>query len=100
MGKIDLKQVMEILQSGHWVTGVKLFTANMALNKGGKVLVLKHCRIARKETLERRNVDTEGSFTKSANHNKNFTLNVELKNKRIITIHPALIFEIDKQRVL
>ena len=27
-------------------------------------------------------------------------LNVSPKNKRIITIHPALVFEIDKQRVL
>lgn len=100
MGKLDLKHVLEILRSGHWVSGVKLFTANMALNKGGKVLELKQCRIARKETLERRHIATSGSFTKAANHNYNFTINVELKNKKIITIHPALVFEIDKQRVI
>ncbi len=102
MSKIDLKQAIEILKSGRWISNLKCFTANVNKKEAGKIIILKQCRIAREKTLIRRNAPTTSSsgLKKSANHNENFTINVELKNKQLRKIHPLLIFELNNMQVI
>lgn len=102
MSKIDLKQALEILKSGKWISNLKCFTADVNKKTGGKILILKQCRIAREKTLVRRNapITSDSGKRKSANHNENFTLNVELKNKQLRKIHPLLIFELNNLQVI
>jgi hypothetical protein len=102
MGKFDLKQVLAILKSGEVITSLKCFTANSALNKGGQILELKECRIARRQTMEQSGAPTTGSTNveRTANHNQNFTVNMELRNHQIRKIHPILIFELNGTPVI
>lgn len=99
---IDLKQALEIIKSGVWIKSIRVITANLTNNSGGKILELKNCRIARREKMEKRGTPTTGitGRSKSANHNEHFTINLEMKNKTIRKIHPILIFEINSQPVL
>ena len=91
---------MEIIRSKEWCE-IKVLTADLKMQTGGKVLHLKKCRIARRKSLEESGSETT-SFTgnqTSPNHNFNFTINVELENKNLRKIHPILIFEINKHKV-
>ena len=99
---IDLKEALSIIKSGDWIKSIRCITANLGNNTGGQVLELKHCRIARRQTMEQHGTDTTGitDIKKDARHNFHFTLNLEMKNKQIRKIHPILIYEIDKQRVI
>lgn len=101
MAAIDLKEVMKIIKSGEWFS-LRLLTANISTNTGGKIIEFKRCRIARRKTMEQHGTPTTGStgFTKDPRHNFNFTVNLELQNKQIRQVHPILIFEMNKQPVL
>lgn len=102
MEKVDLKEVMRILRSGEWIDSLWAFTADIAQGTGGQIIEYKNCRIARRKGLLESNIPIEGTSDtiRSANHNANFTINIELKNKQIRKLHPILIFEINKQPVI
>lgn len=102
MAAIELKEVMQIIKSGEWIKKLTCITANLSTNTGGQVLVLKNCRIARKETMAAAGMDIVGAsdITRDARHNFHFTVNLEMKNKQIRKIHPILITEINNQPVL
>ncbi len=93
---------MVILRSGEWIRSLKCFTADTTKNTGGKIIEYKNCRIARRQTMEQSGMPVVGfsEISRPANHNENFTLNLEMKNIEIRKVHPALIFEINEQPVL
>ncbi|MES2457186.1 MAG: hypothetical protein V4594_16650 [Bacteroidota bacterium] len=98
---IDLRQAMEIIRSGEWMS-LRCFTADLVKNTGGRIITFTKCRIARLKLMQENNSQTEGinGFAKSANHNYNFTVNLELENNQIRKVHPSLIFELNNQKVL
>ena len=98
----NLKDAVELLRSGQWLANLKVITADVNKNKGGRLIEYGRCRIARKQTMEASGAATIGKTDtgKNPRHNYHFTLNLELENKEIRKIHPVLIFEINKQKVL
>ncbi len=98
---IDLRQVMEIIKSEKWMM-IRCFTADLVKNTGGKLITYTKCRIARRHLLEESKAETSGftGNTRSAKHNFHFTVNLELENGQIRTVHPALIYSINNEKVL
>lgn len=101
---LDLKEVVSIIHSGEWCS-LRFITANVKKGTGGKVIDLQKCRIARRQPAHDDAEHKSSSITpatkqRDPNHNLHFTRNVELPNKRIITIHPILILRINNQAVL
>lgn len=98
---LNLAEALQILEGGDWVDLV-VITADVAKGTGGKVLTLPQCRIARGHTASKADkpVSVLPKTERNPNHNANFTRNVELPNKRIISIHPPLITYINSQEVL
>jgi len=101
MGKIDLKGMLTIARSGEWCS-IDCITANLASKKAGRILRLKKCRIARRKSMEQNDVPITNltGVSRNANHNANFTLNMELENGQIRKIHPVLVFNINGNRVI
>ena len=105
--ELNLKRVIEIIEEGDWVA-LKFITANVNNETGGEVLEIPRCRIARKDFNEQVSLDKTASVSVPAspgrkrdpNHNANFTRNIQLPDKSIITIHPALVFNINNQAVI
>lgn len=102
MVKLDLKQVVAIIRSGVWIKSLRCFTANITTNTGGQIIEYKNVRIARRQTMQENNTPVTGitGDRKDAQHNFNFTLNIEGRNNQIRKIHPLLIFELDNQQVI
>ena len=123
---LDLKEVVSILHGGDWCS-ITFITANVKKGTGGKVIELPKCRIARRQpalddpgdktafnNLSKKTpvesrcsgdstvAESHCAATKrrDPNHNLHFTRNVELPNKRIVTIHPILILRINQKSVL
>lgn len=92
---------MEIIKSGEWVE-LKVFTADLVKKTGGKILHLEKCRIARRKIGDEHGGISIGSTSlkRPANHNQNFTVNMEMENGLIRKIHPLLIFELNKEKVI
>ncbi len=89
-----------MLHSGQWLR-LQLFTADVKMGTGGKVLDLKRCRIARRQPAELQSAGSQEKVAgKDPNHNYHFTRNVELPNGDLRKIHPILIFKIDNQPVI
>ena len=98
---IDLKEALVILKSGEWLS-LRCLTADLVKEDGGKLIKYEECRIARKKGLNESKAATTGitDTERPANHNANFTLNLELKNGQIRKIHPILITHINNLQVL
>ncbi len=101
---IALKEVIQILESGQWCS-LRFITADLNKGTGGKVIEIAKCRIARRyinntssEILQVPGVTS--SSNKTANHNYNFTRNVELPNNKLRKVHPILITHINNTAVL
>lgn len=88
---------MLLIRSKEWLE-IKFITADLAKKKGGKIIHFKRCRIARRELMDSSGATTSSltGNVKPANHNHNFTVNLELQNGLIRKVHPALIFFIKK----
>jgi hypothetical protein len=101
MQTVSLKEALEILEGEQWVK-LSCLTADLVKNTGGKVVHYLAARIARRKTLEQSGAATVGSsdMKRPANHNLNFTRNIELKNGQIRKIHPILIFSIENMKVV
>jgi hypothetical protein len=100
---IELKEALTLIKSGVWIKSIRCFTADLTKNNGGKIIEYKNVRIARRELISRRKGGITTGITgknKNANHNENFTLNLEMKNQQLRKIHPILIFEINNQPVI
>jgi hypothetical protein len=101
----NLRQAIEILESGNWVS-LRFITANLAKGSGGTVMELARCRIARNKptvpaiSLSQNNIPVTGEKKRNPNHNANFTRNLELMNKQIVKVHPILITHINNTAVL
>lgn len=98
----DLKEVVSLIKSGEWLHNLCFITADVNKKEAGKVIVLQRCRIARRELMIKRDSPVIGNTGKSkpANHNANFTVNLELPNHQIRKVHPALIFSINNVKVV
>ena len=106
-GKLTIKQALEIIESGTWAGPIRFITANEAKGSGGEVREVKKFRIARALRQAQRD---KGGMDKAApivlyqgkdpNHRKNFTRNIELQNRSIMTIHPALITHLNGREVV
>lgn len=92
---------MAILKSGEWLS-LCCLTADMAKVSGGKIIQYAECRIARLVLMMENHSATinKTGKSKSAEHNYNFTINLELKNGQIRKIHPILITHINNFKVL
>lgn len=98
---VDLQQAIEILESGNWLS-LEVIQANLNKGTGGKLLSIPKCRIARTYNQPTSYKAQKMVSTKSrcANHSLNFTRNVQLPNKSIVTIHPILITTINNHQVI
>lgn len=99
---IDLKECIDIVESGEWCS-MEVFTANINKGSGGKLLIIDKARIARNQNtpeLSAKASKALGKKVRDPQHSPNFTRNIELKNKSIITIHPILIHQINNHYVL
>ncbi|MBC7689367.1 MAG: hypothetical protein H7211_14445 [Aquabacterium sp.] len=98
----DLKEVVSIIKSGEWLQSVQFISADMAKNKGGQLITLQRCRIARRKSMQEHGsaIESNTGFTKNARHNENFTLNLELQNGLIRKIHPVLITKLNGTAVI
>lgn len=98
---IDLKAAVAIMRSGAWFS-CAVVQCDLTRKTAGKILQLPKVRIARLNTMMQSGAAIAGhtGFKKSAAHNENFTLNLELPNQQIKKIHPALVFRINNQPVL
>ncbi len=98
---IDLKDVLATIKTGAWVS-LRFFTADVLKGKGGKVIEIEKCRIARRELMQKDNTFTVSTtdLKKDPLHNQHFTINVELPNKQLRKIHPILITHLNNQAVL
>jgi hypothetical protein len=97
-----IKDVLKILESGTWCGPIRFITANVHKGTGGEVREIKKVRISRstpnlKDERQPVIVMYEG---KDPKHRLNFTRNVELPNRSIITIHPALVTHINGREVI
>ena len=101
MAAVQLKDVVTILRSGEWCS-IAVVQCDMVKKKAGKLMVLPKVRIARRKSMEEAGTPTTSisENKKSANHNLHFTLNIELPNNQIRKIHPALVYEINGQKVI
>ena len=100
--QINLTEVLEIIESGSWFS-CEVFTANVNQGTGGKLMVIPKCRIARNQSNSigaRAARKLKQDKQKDANQRENFTRNIELVNRDIITIHPILIHRINNHYVL
>jgi hypothetical protein len=95
---ISIKECIHIIECGEWCN-LRLITADVKKGTGGKLLEIRRARIARKNQPSAATVIMRRD-AKPANHSENFTRNIELPNKRIITIHPILITHINQEPVL
>ncbi len=102
---IDLKRCVEIVESGDWIS-LCFITADTKRGNGGKLIELKRCRIARNRQPNA-NKSTSNTIPSASNatarnpqHNYHFTRNLELPNKRLVKVHPLLIFQINNQQVI
>ena len=100
---IELKEAINILKSGDWCR-LRFTTAHIKKGTGGQVIDLPKCRIARRQPAATAAGvgKSASSHTKKrdANHNGNATLNVELLNKSIVTVHIILILMINDHHLL
>jgi len=104
---IDLKEAISIIQSGDWCS-IHVLQANVNQGTGGKALVLSKVRISRRSYQPElghkaaKATAVKREIQRNANHNANFTLNVETQgpNPEIITIHPPLIYKLNNQELL
>jgi hypothetical protein len=97
---MNLKQVIALLTNGEWHS-IRFLTADLLKQKGGQYLEFNDCRVARREMLvSSANTSSSTGIERPANHNLNFTLNLELKNKQIRKVHPVLITHINNVAVL
>jgi len=92
---------MAILKSGEWLS-LCCLTADLAKGSGGKIIQYAECRIARLTLMVENKSDkvNKRGKSKSAEHNYNFTINLELKNGQIRKIHPILITHINNLPVI
>ena len=100
---LDLKDVLKIIDTGEWFHNVTVIQANINKGTGGKILEIKKARIARDRTINNSLAVAKKynlPISKNPNQNENFTRNIELVNKDIITIHPILIKHINGKSVL
>lgn len=99
---LEIKEVVSLIKSGNWLRNLTYITADLSKKKGGEIIVLKKCRIARKQLMEKSGAPTIGatSITRPANHNLNFTVNMELENGMIRKVHPVLITSINDTVVI
>lgn len=97
----DLKDVMKIIRSGEWF-GCSVVCADLGKKDGGKIVTYPRARIARRELMTKSGTATSSATgnRRNANHNENFTVNLELQNGQIRKIHPALIYSLNNTPVL
>lgn len=101
---IDVKQLLGIIESGEWFYNLVFITANVNKGSGGRVIDIPKARIARQQhtpiiskTVQKK-YDLDNS--KNPNQRLNFTRNIELPNKKIITIHPIIVMNINNQTLV
>jgi hypothetical protein len=100
---INLKEALAILESYQWVS-LRFITADVQKGVGGLVIEIPRCRICR-QLPQAQQAATDAPISKTttakkANHNLNFTRNIELPNRKIRSIHPVLITHINQIPVL
>lgn len=98
-----MKHALEIIEGGGWFGPIRFITANVHKKTGGEVIEISKARIARNRTSERKEMIRQAQHDtkrRDANHNANFTRNIELKNGSIRTIHPILITHLNGMAVL
>lgn len=93
----ELKEAISVIKSGEWLESVQFISADLAKNKGGQLITLGKCRIARRKMMQQSGAATEGhtGLSTNARHNDNFTLNLELQNGLIRKLHPILITKLN-----
>ncbi len=100
---INLKEALAILESYQWVS-LRFITADVKKGVGGQVIEIPKCRICRQLPQEQKAATdepvTKSTSAKQANHNLNFTRNIELPNRKIRCVHPVLITHINQISVL
>ncbi len=98
----NLRQCLEILQSGNWCS-LRFITGNENKRTGGKVMELAKCRIARNKpaaSVKNNAATSIAGKPKDPNHALHFTRNVELQNRQIVKVHPILITHINNTAVI
>jgi hypothetical protein len=100
MAPLELKEAVTLLKSGNWLH-VRCITADVQKGSGGTVLELPKVRLSQRysnplQTKLSANVISK----KQPKHHTHFTLNMELPNKLIRKIHPALVTHINQVPVL
>lgn len=96
MAAIDLKEAINILKRGEWVS-LRFITADTRKGVGGKVIEFSRCRFSRKSSTK--TASHEGNL-KAQNHHLHFTMNVQLPGGQTRKLHPPLITHINNNEVL
>jgi hypothetical protein len=101
---ITLKQALEIIELGEWMS-LDVLTANINQGTGGKLLIISKCRLAKSRIGRQVIIGASVSARTNVNSrdpksNENFTRNIELTDKRIITVHPIHILQINNHLVI
>jgi hypothetical protein len=96
---LNLKEAIQHIESGLWLS-LSFITADLKKGTGGKLVDVPKCRIARNPAANKQASLKPREVQRNANHSFNMTRNVELANKRIITIHPLLVTQINNQPVI
>lgn len=99
----DLKQVLEIINSGDWFHNLRFITADVTKGSGGKVIELPKARLSRKFIAgirQQKREEMQSGGMKNPNHHKHFTVNLELPNSQIVKVHPILITHINNTAVV
>ena len=101
---IDIKQAIEIIDLGEWMS-MEVLAANINKGTGGRLFVLSKCRLAKsragRKALIGASVERKTKVKlRDPNSNENFTRQIELPNKSIMTIHVITIMQINNQNLL
>lgn len=99
---ITIKELLDIIDSREYFYNIKLFKANIATKKAGEYIVITKAKVAHNQSISepKQVISKNSSANKNHNQNLNFTRNIELPNKSIITIHPILVREINGYKLL
>jgi hypothetical protein len=107
---MNLRQALEVLQSGEWVA-LRMMTADVRKGSGGVVHEWPRVKICRdnpvnvpdhrdRSSSQFVTADDINTKSKDPNHNTHFTRNVEFPGKQIRKVHPILITHINNTPVL
>jgi hypothetical protein len=103
-GNIDIKNLLAIIDSGEWFYNLFFITANVNKGSGGRYVEIPKARIARNRNAAITSISTQKKYdqlgSKNPNQHLNFTRNIELPNKNIISIHPIIVTHINNKTLV